>query len=100
MAGFLPYLDLLYILSAIVLAVITILTFYRYLSLDKRLSDLLMSIGFLLLTVCLIEAAVYSVANAYSIFFELNLGRLEFFVFLLGLIVLLIGMIAQVRGGE
>lgn len=99
MAGNLPFLDMLYLLSAIVLAIITILTFYRYLSLDKRLSDLLMSIGFLLLTLYMIERAVFYLLGT-AIFYDFNLGGLRFFVFLLAFIVLLIGIIVQVRGGE
>ncbi|MFX0064519.1 MAG: hypothetical protein ACFFC7_20290 [Candidatus Hermodarchaeota archaeon] len=100
MAGFLPFIVTgeVYLLSGVVLAIITILIFYRYIEL-RRLSDLVISIGFLLLTVYMIERSVFLILGT-EIFSDFNLGGLRFIIFLLAFIVLLIGMIVQVRGGE
>lgn len=100
MAGNLPFVVTgeVYLLSGVVLAIITILTFYRYIELRRR-SDLVISIGFLLLTVYMIERAI-ALILVMAIFYDFNLGGLRFFIFLLAVIVLLIGIIMQVRGGE
>ncbi|MFX0064520.1 MAG: hypothetical protein ACFFC7_20295 [Candidatus Hermodarchaeota archaeon] len=110
MAGNLPFLDdniviLILILILLTSIAITNLAFYRYFKYEKTLSALVTAIGFLLITIFVIVDHIDSLGLLVfvlpgilppGIFYDNNLGGLDGYIFLIGLVVLLIGAILRI----
>lgn len=110
MAGNLPFLNndiitLILILVLLISIVITNLAFYRYFRYEKTLSALVTAIGFLLITIFIIVNHIDTFGLLVfvspgilppGIFYDNNLGGLDGYIFLLGIIVLLIGAVLRI----
>jgi len=89
MAGDLPLIEFLPLLTTIVTIVITVFVFYKYFNFEKKRSDLIIGIAFLFFTLGILVATINFVTNP-AFFPDNGLGGLDQWLTFIGFLVFLI----------
>jgi len=91
--GTVPFMEEVVILNALLTVGVTIVVFYKYLKTEKRQFDLVLGIGFLMVSLAFIMD--YLDLKLGFILYDYNLGNLEMYLFLLAYIVFVIAFIIK-----
>ncbi|MFW9853952.1 MAG: hypothetical protein ACFFFG_02790 [Candidatus Thorarchaeota archaeon] len=88
MAGDLPLIEIVPLATAILTIIIAVFALYKYIRIEKKQSDLVIGIAFLLLTLAMVVLFI-EVFNS-SFFSDMGLGGLDVWLTFLGFLVFLI----------